>query len=124
MGLDAATINILSKEIWSWGGNPTKDKELLKLGIDVKERFLNKILLLSNQIQGFPRHLSQHVGGFVITQSPLDELVPIENATMKDRTVISWDKDDIQSLGILKIDILALGMLTCCLLYTSDAADE
>lgn len=113
MGLDAATINILSKEIWSWGGNPTKDKELLKLGIDVKERFLNKILLLSNQIQGFPRHLSQHVGGFVITQSPLDELVPIENATMKDRTVISWDKDDIQSLGILKIDILALGMLTC-----------
>ena len=74
---------------------------------------MNKILFLAKQIQGFPRHLSQHVGGFIITQSSLDKLVPIENATMKDRTVICWDKDDIQSLGILKIDILALGMLTC-----------
>ena len=113
MGLDSTTINTLSKEISSWGGNPNKEKELLKLGFDVKEKLLNKVLYLSNQIQGFPRHLSQHVGGFVITQDPLNELVPIENATMEDRTVICWDKDDIQALGILKIDILALGMLTC-----------
>ena len=62
---------------------------------------------------GFPRHLSQHVGGFVITRGPLDELVPIENAAMEDRTVIEWDKDDIDALGILKVDVLALGMLTC-----------
>src|SRR6185312_5962287 len=62
---------------------------------------------------GFPRHLSQHVGGFVITRGPLSELVPIENAAMEDRTVIEWDKDDLDALGILKIDILALGMLSC-----------
>ena len=67
----------------------------------------------SREIQGFPRHLSQHVGGFIITEGRLDELVPIENATMEDRTVICWDKDDIDALGILKVDVLALGMLTC-----------
>ncbi len=66
-----------------------------------------------HEIQGFPRHLSQHVGGFVITEGRLDELVPVENATMEDRTVICWDKDDIDALGILKVDVLALGMLTC-----------
>ena len=68
---------------------------------------------LIEEIQGFPRHLSQHVGGFIITEGRLDELVPIENATMEDRTVICWDKDDIDTLGILKVDILALGMLSC-----------
>ena len=67
----------------------------------------------SSEIIGFPRHLSQHVGGFVITEGRLDELVPIENAAMEDRTVICWDKDDIDALGILKVDVLALGMLTC-----------
>ena len=65
------------------------------------------------ELIGFPRHLSQHVGGFVITREPLDELVPIENAAMEDRTVIEWDKDDLDALGILKVDVLALGMLTC-----------
>jgi len=68
---------------------------------------------LVDEIQGFPRHLSQHVGGFIITEGRLDELVPIENATMEDRTVICWDKDDIDALGILKVDVLSLGMLTC-----------
>ena len=62
---------------------------------------------------GLPRHLSQHVGGFVITRSRLDEVVPIENAAMEDRTVIEWDKDDLESLGLLKVDVLALGMLSC-----------
>jgi error-prone DNA polymerase len=71
------------------------------------------MLDLARQIMGFPRHLSQHVGGFVITRDRLDELVPIENAAMEDRTVIEWDKDDLEALGILKIDVLALGMLTC-----------
>ena len=62
---------------------------------------------------GFPRHLSQHVGGFVITRTRLDEVVPIENAAMEDRTVIEWDKDDLDALGLLKVDVLALGMLSC-----------
>ena len=113
MGLDDGTISILSKQLSGWGKNPDREQALLKLGININKKYLNKILFLTKQIQGFPRHLSQHVGGFIITQSSLDKLVPIENATMKDRTVICWDKDDIQSLGILKIDILALGMLTC-----------
>ena len=64
-------------------------------------------------IQGFPRHLSQHVGGFVMTRGPLCEVVPIENAAMAGRTVIEWDKDDLESLGMLKVDVLSLGMLTC-----------
>ena len=70
-------------------------------------------MALIYEVIGFPRHLSQHVGGFIITDGRLDELVPIENASMEGRTVICWDKDDIDSLGILKVDILALGMLTC-----------
>ena len=113
MGLDDGTISILSKQLSGWGKTPDREQALLKLGININKKYLNKVLFLAKQIQGFPRHLSQHVGGFIITQSSLDKLVPIENATMKDRTVICWDKDDIQSLGILKIDILALGMLTC-----------
>src|SRR5207302_7254199 len=76
-------------------------------------RTLHLALDLAAQLVGFPRHLSQHVGGFVITRGPLSELVPIENAAMEDRTVIEWDKDDLDRLGILKIDVLALGMLTC-----------
>ena len=63
-------------------------------------------------LRGFPRHLSQHVGGFVISRGPLAELVPIENAAMPERTVIQWDKDDLEALGLLKVDVLALGMLT------------
>ena len=70
------------------------------------------LLSLTEQLIGFPRHLSQHVGGFIITRGPTSEIVPIENATMTNRTVIQWDKEDIESLGLLKIDILALGMLT------------
>ena len=70
-------------------------------------------LRLIGEIIGFPRHLSQHVGGFVITKGRLDELCPIENAAMEDRTVIEWDKDDIDALGILKVDVLGLGMLSC-----------
>ena len=71
------------------------------------------MLALARELIGFPRHLSQHVGGFVITRGRLDELVPIENAAMEERTVIEWDKDDLDTLGILKVDVLALGMLSC-----------
>ena len=68
---------------------------------------------LAEELIGSPRHLSQHVGGFVITRSRLDEVVPIENAAMEERTVIEWEKDDLEALGLLKVDVLALGMLTC-----------
>jgi error-prone DNA polymerase len=92
------------------------DKMALRLkdaGLDLNERTMRQFLGLTREILGFPRHLSQHVGGFVITRGPLCELVPIENARMEARTVIQWDKDDIDALGILKVDCLALGMLTC-----------
>ncbi len=71
------------------------------------------MLELATEIAGFPRHLSQHVGGFILTRERLDETVPIGNAAMEDRTFIEWDKDDIDTLGMLKVDVLALGMLTC-----------
>ena len=72
-----------------------------------------RVLALARELIGFPRHLSQHVGGFVITRGRLDEVVPIENAAMEERTCVEWDKDDLDALGILKIDVLGLGMLTC-----------
>src|SRR5205814_1526490 len=81
-------------------------------GLDAGSAKVTQMLRLAAEILGFPRHLSQHVGGFVITHGPLSELVPIENAAMPDRTFIEWDKDDLDTLGILKVDCLALGMLT------------
>ncbi|MEO1749076.1 MAG: error-prone DNA polymerase, partial [Pseudomonadota bacterium] len=82
-------------------------------GLDTSDPLLKMTIELTQQLLGFPRHLSQHVGGFVLTEDPLEELVPIGNAAMEDRTFIEWDKDDIDELGILKVDVLALGMLTC-----------
>src|SRR5205823_12914491 len=84
-----------------------------RAGIDLASPRVQKMRALTDQIQAFPRHLSQHVGGFVITRSPLDEVVPIGNGAMQDRTFVEWDKDDLDALGILKIDVLGLGMLTC-----------
>lgn len=114
MGLTEDTLAALSSQIWGWGGpGQITEARLREIGLDPGDRRLLQTLQLIEEIQGFPRHLSQHVGGFIITEGRLDELVPIENATMEDRTVICWDKDDIDSLGILKVDILALGMLSC-----------
>ncbi len=114
MGLTEDTLSAMSSQIWGWGGAGTMtDQRLREIGLDPADRRLIQTLALIEEIQGFPRHLSQHVGGFIITEGRLDELVPIENATMEDRTVICWDKDDIDALGILKVDILALGMLSC-----------
>ena len=114
MGLSQDTIGALSSQLWGFfaAGNLERQR-LQEIGLDPDDPRLNQTLALMREIDGFPRHLSQHVGGFVITEGRLDELVPIENATMEDRTVICWDKDDIDSLGILKVDVLALGMLTC-----------
>ena len=113
MGLSDDTLAAMSSQIWGWRGGELTDARLREIGLDPTDRRLRLTLELIEEIQGFPRHLSQHVGGFVITEGRLDELAPVENATMEDRTVIPWDKDDIDALGILKVDILALGMLTC-----------
>ena len=114
MGLSDDTLGALSSQIWGFGSiNGIEPERMKEIGLDPADRRLMQTLELIYQIQGFPRHLSQHVGGFVITEGRLDELVPVENATMEDRTVIPWDKDDIDSLGILKVDVLALGMLSC-----------
>ena len=114
MGLSEDTLGAMSSQIWGWGSmQGQEDKRLREIGLDPTDPRLRQTLALVEQIQGFPRHLSQHVGGFVMTEGRLDELVPVENATMEDRTVICWDKDDIDSLGILKVDVLALGMLSC-----------
>ncbi|MEM8629849.1 MAG: error-prone DNA polymerase [Pseudomonadota bacterium] len=113
MGLSEDTVAALSSQIWGWGSGGLDLGRLHEIGLDPGDARLMQTLRLCEEINGFPRHLSQHVGGFVITEGRLDELVPVENATMEDRTVIPWDKDDIDTLGILKVDVLALGMLSC-----------
>jgi DNA-directed DNA polymerase III PolC len=114
MGLTGDTVAALSSQIWGWGGpGQIVDQRLREIGLDPADPRLRQTMALIDEIQGFPRHLSQHVGGFIITEGRLDELCPVENATMEDRTVIPWDKDDIDALKILKVDILALGMLSC-----------
>jgi error-prone DNA polymerase len=113
LGLSVDVVAALAGIVWGWSNDPIADLRVREAGLDPTDRTLRKALDLAAQLVGFPRHLSQHVGGFVITRGPLSELVPIENAAMEDRTVIEWDKDDLDRLGILKIDVLALGMLTC-----------
>ena len=112
LGLDADLIDLLAKSMAWWDNREELHKRFLAAGIDPESRTSQQFIYLVNEILGFPRHLSQHVGGFVISAGPLAQLVPIENAAMEDRTVIQWDKDDLESLGLLKVDVLALGMLT------------
>ncbi len=114
LGLSEDAVAALSGTVWGFGrSGGTETRHVREAGLDPEEPRLALTLELARELIGFPRHLSQHVGGFVITEGPLSELVPIENAAMADRTVIEWDKDDIDALGILKVDVLALGMLTC-----------
>jgi error-prone DNA polymerase len=112
-GLSEDTIGALSSSIWGMGGGGVRTTELVRAGIDVNSPRMQKMRALAVEIQSFPRHLSQHVGGFVITRRRLDEVVPIGNGAMEDRTFVEWDKDDLDALGILKVDVLGLGMLTC-----------
>ena len=112
LGLDAGLLDALAKSMAWWDGRDAVDARLRACGLDPDTRAARQFLFLVNEILGFPRHLSQHVGGFVISKGPLPRLVPIENAAMEDRTVIQWDKDDLESLGLLKVDVLGLGMLT------------
>ncbi|HEY4201220.1 MAG TPA: error-prone DNA polymerase [Devosiaceae bacterium] len=112
-GLSSDMIATLNGMSWgSYDGKPGSSR-VRELGFDPDEPTLSKVLDIVGELMDFPRHLSQHVGGFVITRDKLDHLVPIANAAMVDRTVVEWDKDDLDALNILKVDILALGMLTC-----------
>ncbi len=113
LGLPADTVAALAGSIWGWSQKGVPEERVRELGLDPESPRLKLTLALTRALIGFPRHLSQHVGGFVMTRGRLDELVPIENAAMADRTVIEWDKDDLDALNILKVDVLALGMLTC-----------
>ncbi|MEO1192029.1 MAG: error-prone DNA polymerase [Pseudomonadota bacterium] len=113
LGLSADVIEALSANIWGWSREGIGENLLREAGLDPKAPRLDLLVELIDQIVGFPRHLSQHVGGFVITEGPLTEVVPIENAAMAGRSVIEWDKDDLDALGLIKVDVLALGMLTC-----------
>jgi error-prone DNA polymerase len=113
MGLSADAVAALNGTIWGWSNQGLPEHRVRELGLDPDDPRLAMTLMLAQELTGFPRHLSQHVGGFVITKGPLGDLVPISNAAMEDRTVVEWDKDDLDALRILKIDVLALGMLTC-----------
>ena len=112
LGLQEEQIDALAKSMAWWDGNDVIPERLTEMGFAADSPLMKRFAWLLDQILGFPRHLSQHVGGFVISHHALASLVPVENASMPDRTVIQWDKDDLEDLGLLKVDVLALGMLT------------
>ena len=112
LGLDASLVERISREHQWFDGRGIDAERLRDAGLDPSSPALRQLLTLVGTLVGFPRHLSQHVGGFVIARGRLDELVPVENAAMPERTVIQWDKDDLDALGLLKVDVLALGMLS------------
>ncbi|HUZ90505.1 MAG TPA: error-prone DNA polymerase [Methylocella sp.] len=113
LGLPEDLIKLLSSQVWGWSTEGIEQKHAEELNINLGDRRLRLALNLARELIGTPRHLSQHPGGFVLTHDRLDELVPIEPAAMKDRQVIEWDKDDIDALHFMKVDCLALGMLSC-----------
>ena len=112
LGLDLAQVDKLARGMQWWDGQRIDPDRIRASGFDPEDPVIARLIALAAEILGFPRHLSQHVGGFVIARGRLDELVPIENAAMPDRTVIQWDKDDLDALGLLKVDVLGLGMLS------------
>jgi error-prone DNA polymerase len=112
LGLSEDVTGALAGSVWGWSNSGIAEECVREAGLDPTDRRLRQTLHLTKMLVGFPRHLSQHVGGFVIARGRLDELVPIENATMEDRTVIQWEKDDLDELGVMKVDLLALGMLS------------
>ena len=112
LGMDVEQIDRLAKSMVWWDGRQVAAKRLGETGVDPRGPVIKRLIALTNALIGFPRHLSQHTGGFVISRGPLSRLVPIENAAMIDRTVIQWNKDDLDALGLLKVDVLALGMLS------------
>lgn len=113
LGLSLDVIDKLAKSVHRWTDNAVTSNALREMGLNPFDPTIQNTIALSSELVNFPRHLSQHVGGFIISHDPLNEIVPIINAGMEHRTIIEWDKNDIEELGMLKIDILALGMLTC-----------
>ncbi|HEY6095474.1 MAG TPA: error-prone DNA polymerase [Gallionellaceae bacterium] len=112
LGFDLEQVDRLSKSMAWWDGRQVLPQRLAEAGFDPENQKVRLLIQLLDELIGFPRHLSQHVGGFVIARGKLSQLVPIENAAMAERTIIQWDKDDLDALGLLKVDVLALGMLT------------
>src|SRR3974390_1740909 len=113
LGLTPDVTAALAKTIWGISDAEVADDNIRQAGLDPNNPAIRQAIALANALIGFPRHLSQHVGGFVLTRARLDETVPVGNAAMDDRTFIEWDKDDIDTLGLMKVDVLALGMLSC-----------
>ena len=113
LGLSEDISSALANGVWGSWNDAMPDKRIAEAGLDPGNPMIRRAITLARQLMGFPRHLSQHVGGFVLTRGALTETVPIGNAAMEARTFIEWDKDDINALGIMKVDVLALGMLTC-----------
>ena len=112
LGLDLAQIDRLAGVFAWWDGREVKAERIREAGFEPDNPVLVRLVMLTGELMGFPRHLSQHVGGFVIARDLIERMVPVENAAMVDRTVLQWDKDDLDALGLLKVDCLALGMLT------------
>jgi len=112
LGLESLQINQLARAMQWWDGSHVDDARVREAGFDPDNPMIARLLALVRELVGFPRHLSQHVGGFVISAGPLSALVPVENAAMAERTVIQWDKDDLETLGLIKVDVLGLGMLS------------
>jgi error-prone DNA polymerase len=112
LGLTPDITATLAKTVWGYGDD-LPDTHVRQAGLDPENPAVKQAVELTNELIGFPRHLSQHVGGFILTRERLDETVPVGNAAMEDRTFIEWDKDDIDTLGLMKVDVLALGMLSC-----------
>jgi error-prone DNA polymerase len=113
LGLTEDVTGALSSQIWGWSNEGIPERHAKELNLDLTEPRLALALDLTRQLVGTPRHLSQHPGGFVLTRDRLDDLVPVEPAAMENRRVIEWEKDDIETLGFMKVDILGLGMLGC-----------
>ena len=112
LGLSQLQVDRLARSMQWWDGQQVDASRVLEAGLDPDSPVIKRLLYLVKELIGFPRHLSQHVGGFVICNGALSELVPVENAAMADRTVIQWEKSDLEDLGLLKVDVLGLGMLT------------
>lgn len=111
-GMDEALVDHLAKNVAWWDDHNDLQKNTANLGVDTQAKILGHFFKLVQQIYGYPRHLSQHTGGFVISETKISDLVPLENASMPDRTIIQWDKEDLEAMRLLKVDVLALGMLS------------
>ena len=112
LGLGELQVDRMARSMQWWDGKEVRPERVVEAGLDPDSPLIRRLIVLTSEIIGFPRHLSQHVGGFLISEHSLAELVPVENAAMEGRTVIQWDKDDLDDLGLLKVDVLGLGMLS------------